>query len=271
MPIQLPFYDDFTNIDPLVWTKVNQSGEVFDSNGSYLVANSSSSSFNYMTTNNLLSGDFDAVMEFETFTFQGSDSNIELILDDPDIALATLAIVRATTSEGSLFSTYYNGSFDSTNIKARNRISKSKIKLNRKGDLLSMYVADSFSSEFQLLVEVSNFITTDVRLRIRVRGNGAINANIYNLSIKPISNNLIQYNGQDILDVKYSDQNSVLQDVEMRLGSTVVWGGVETLYGLDFSKSSAQDRGVVIYSDTGNTKLTFRNDFKVIGRASFKA
>ncbi len=88
---------------------------------------------------------------------------------------------------------------------------------------------------------------------------------------KPISNNLIQYNGQDILDVKYSDQDSVLQDVEMRLGNVVVWGGVETLYGLDFSKSSAQDRGVVIYSDTGNTKLTFRNDFKVIGRASFKA
>ncbi len=35
--------------------------------------------------------------------------------------------------------------------------------------------------------------------------------------------NLIQYYGQDILDVKYSDANSILQDVEMNLGSVIVW------------------------------------------------
>ena len=40
-----------------------------------------------------------------------------------------------------------------------------------------------------------------------------------------MSTDLIQYNGQDILDVKYSDSNSVLQNVEMNLGSTPVWGG----------------------------------------------
>jgi len=41
--------------------------------------------------------------------------------------------------------------------------------------------------------------------------------------------NLIQYNGQDILDAKYSDANSILQDVQMNLGSVTVWGGTETL------------------------------------------
>ena len=41
----------------------------------------------------------------------------------------------------------------------------------------------------------------------------------------PSGVNLIQYNGQDILDVAYSDSNSVLQNVEMNLGSAPVWGG----------------------------------------------
>ena len=48
-----------------------------------------------------------------------------------------------------------------------------------------------------------------------------------------MSANLLQYNGQDILDAKLSDSNGILQNVQMNLGSVIVWGGVDPVDPVD--------------------------------------
>jgi len=78
--------------------------------------------------------------------------------------------------------------------------------------------------------------------------------------------NLIQYNGQDILDVKYSDQDSVLQDVEMRIGSTVVWGGTPqpvAEWGLQFDgNNDYMTYPILEISTTREFVIKFTAEFK---------
>ena len=79
--------------------------------------------------------------------------------------------------------------------------------------------------------------------------------------------NLIQYNGQDILDVKYSDSNSVLQNVEMNLGSVPVWGGTpapEQEWGLQFDGNND-------YVTYPTLEIEPSQDFSIKLTAEFKA
>ncbi|MCP4465024.1 MAG: hypothetical protein GY819_19705, partial [Planctomycetaceae bacterium] len=91
-------------------------------------------------------------------------------------------------------------------------------------------------------------------------------ANIYNLSIKPISNNLIQYNGQGILDVKYSDANSILQDVEMNLGSVILCRSTpepQTEWGLQFDgNNDYMTYPILEISTTREFVIKFTAEFK---------
>ena len=83
-----------------------------------------------------------------------------------------------------------------------------------------------------------------------------------------MSTDLIQYNGQDILDVAYSDSNSVLQNVEMNLGSVTVWGGTPEPtvgdWGLQFD-------GVNDYMTFPNFEIETSQDFSIKLTAEFKA
>ncbi len=79
--------------------------------------------------------------------------------------------------------------------------------------------------------------------------------------------NLIQYNGQDILDVKYSDANSILQDVEMNLGSVIVWRSTpepQTEWGLQFDGNND-------YLSMSPFMIAIRDKFLISGKFIFKS
>ncbi|MCP4101117.1 MAG: hypothetical protein GY750_06795, partial [Lentisphaerae bacterium] len=79
--------------------------------------------------------------------------------------------------------------------------------------------------------------------------------------------NNLQYNGQGILDVKYSDANSILQNVQMNLGSVIVWGSTpepQTEWGLQFDGNND-------YMTYPTISLSTTREFVIKFTAEFKA
>jgi hypothetical protein len=73
----------------------------------------------------------------------------------------------------------------------------------------------------------------------------------------------LMYNGQFVVDVKYSDAFSVLQNVEMNMGSIAVWGAAENrvvnLYE-NVSQSASVSTLIVLVETTTQESLVGGSD-----------